>query len=61
MSELKKKQSQSYAMIPSRGSKIPTTATTANTSSIPSLPPVVKDSWFKDKIALQNLDGLRRR
>lgn len=48
-------------MIASRGSRIPTTATTTHTSSIPTLPAVVKDSWFKDKIARQNLDGLRKR
>lgn len=37
------------------------TSETTHASSIPSLPPVVKDSWFKDKVARQNLDGLKRR
>lgn len=45
----------------SRESKIPTSATSSHTSSIPSLPPVVRDSWFKDKIAMQNLNDLKKR
>lgn len=45
----------------SRGSKMPTSATSTHTSSIPNLPPVVKDSWFKDRLARQNLDDLKKR
>ena len=58
---MKKKPSVPQVIAASRGSKIPTTATSTNTSSIPSLPPVVKDSWFKDKVARQNLDDIKRR
>ena len=57
----KKKPSIHHGCAPSRGSKIPTTATSTHTSSIPTLPSVVKDSWFKDKVSRQNLDGIKRR
>lgn len=58
---LKKKGHSSKAVVPSRISKNPASATTTHTSSIPALPPVVKDSWFKDKVSKQNLEGIMRR
>ena len=59
---LKKKAVSSNLMLTnSRDSRLPTSATSNHTSSIPSLPPVVKDSWFKDKVAMQNLNDLKKR
>ena len=57
----KKAVSTNKVVMNSRESKIPTSATSSHTSSIPSLPPVVRDSWFKDKIAMQNLNDLKKR
>ncbi|CAI2384032.1 unnamed protein product [Moneuplotes crassus] len=56
-----RKVSANNAVAQSRGSKIPTTATTSHTSSIPVLPPVVKDSWLKDRLGKQNLDNVKKR
>ena len=59
---LKKKAASSNVIVAnSRDSKLPTSATSNHTSSIPSLPPVVRDSWFKDKVAMQNLNDLKKR
>lgn len=58
---LKKKGHSSKAVVPVHVSKNPASATTTHTSSIPALPPVVKDSWFKDKVSKQNLEGVMKR
>jgi hypothetical protein len=58
---LKKKKGVSSKEINSRGSKLPTSADSTHTSSIPTLPPVVRDSWFKDKMGRQNLESVKKR
>lgn len=58
---LKKKKGVSSKEINSRGSKLPTSADSTHTSSIPTLPPVVRDSWFRDKMERQNLESVKKR
>lgn len=59
--KLMKKKKVAHSEVQSRESNQPTSATTTHTSSIPSLPPVVKDSWFKDKFGQKKLDGLKKK
>jgi len=57
---IKRKKGSSSKVAASRSSKIPSSATT-HTSSIPSLPPVVRDSMLKDKYGRNNLEDIKKR